>query len=308
MTFISSAEIRGGASKIFSTSYNDKQYDPPAAAESVRRPYWGVPLNSRRQREGIKYDVRAVYPSDHLLSKQVNVASSLPQPSSLNEYFLRARVSEDDKYLRPIWEKETGKTQGYDEDAELQRSLRSFVPSAAQQPDIPSHPPQASFNEYYLRAKVSEDNTYLQPLWENETEQTQGCDEDVKPRFSLRSFLPIVALLPVLTFFGLIVLSHLASSAIRGTVWLVSGICNCALLWVAYMVFPLVQWVRDSAFQISVRTARWTRPRSGTFWMGVVMGLLAVNWVMSRVEERAPIVAVFRRGAAEGSTFRVSIS
>ncbi|OAF99106.1 uncharacterized protein CC84DRAFT_1181819 [Paraphaeosphaeria sporulosa] len=101
---------------FFFAPFPDTQFDPHAAAARPQHTYYcGIRLRDRPRADS-KYDVRAIYPASHPLCKPPTENKALAKVAelSIDDYFLKAQVPEDDGFLKPLWEKANKKKSGWE--------------------------------------------------------------------------------------------------------------------------------------------------------------------------------------------------
>ncbi|KAK7182079.1 hypothetical protein PSPO01_11802 [Paraphaeosphaeria sporulosa] len=100
---------------FFFAPFPGTQFDPHAAAARPQHTYYcGIRLRDRPRADS-KYDVRAIYPASHPLCKPPTENKALAKVAelSIDDYFLKAQVPEDDGFLKPLWEKANKKKSGH---------------------------------------------------------------------------------------------------------------------------------------------------------------------------------------------------
>lgn len=152
MTLPSPPGIRAGAPKaFFFAPFTGTQCDPPTAPPGPRHIYYPDIRSSGRPHVGSKYDVRAAYFQTHPLYKPLSKSASQATASepSINDYFAKAQISDDDAFLKPLWQKETIQRGGW----EAAPGLEAESSSGTSQ-EVQSDTPSPSFSYTFLFANA----------------------------------------------------------------------------------------------------------------------------------------------------------
>ncbi|KAF2442565.1 hypothetical protein P171DRAFT_497521 [Karstenula rhodostoma CBS 690.94] len=202
--------IRANTPKTFFFSpFSGTQYSPPSAP-GPRHTHYPVVRSRTRPHVGSKRDVRAIYPATHpLCQPPVKPAAQAPTTEpSINDYFVKATIPDDDVFLKPLWKKET-----------MERGGR----------------------EVWVLAKAKGTDTCT-PSTLPEVE-AESSSTPFPSLFQLTSTL----LLFVLTFLSSSLTTVPLSTAFTFTIiaQFLAAILNYVFLCAAYVLFPLTLWARD---------------------------------------------------------------